>query len=91
MGVVPALFSATMSVPVLLFASYADAFGGRRVDVAVEPPCTVAELLQVMRTLPGGQVLPVAPLVALNHSWVTAEHRIAVGDEVAVIPPVAGG
>jgi molybdopterin converting factor small subunit len=89
--VVPVLFSASMSIPVLLFASYADAFGGRRIDVPVDSPCAVADLISAMRMLPGGHVLPKEPLVALNQAWVTSSHPISVGDEVAVIPPVAGG
>lgn len=81
----------TMSIPVLLFASYADSFGARSIDVPVGAPCTVAALVATMRTLPGGARLPLAPLVAVNREWAAADRTIAVGDEVAVIPPVAGG
>lgn len=80
-----------MSVPVLLFASYADAFGARRLEVPVTTPCAVSELVEVMRTLPGGDRLPARPLVAVNKAWVTADAVIEARDEVAVIPPVAGG
>ena len=80
-----------MSVSVLLFASYADAFGGRRLDVPVTLPCTVHELVESMRILPGGSVLPERPLVAVNQLWVDESSGIVSGDEVAVIPPVAGG
>ena len=38
-----------MSVPVLLFASYADAFGTRRLDVPVVAPLPVASLVDAMR------------------------------------------
>ncbi len=80
-----------MSIQVLLFASYADAFGSRRLDVQIVAPCRVGELVDVMRTLPGGTRLPVTPLVAVNRNWVTAGATINIGDEVALIPPVAGG
>lgn len=80
-----------MSIPVLLFASYADAFGTRRLDAPVTAPCTVRELVASLRQLHGGHVLPAQPLVAVNHTWVSADESIAAGDEVAVIPPVAGG
>jgi molybdopterin converting factor small subunit len=80
-----------MSIPVLLFASYADAFGARRVDAPLEAPCTVRDLVASIRGLSGGHVLPAEPLVAVNHAWVDADGLIAIGDEVAVIPPVAGG
>lgn len=80
-----------MTIPVLLFASYADAFGTRRLEAPMEAPCTVRELVATMRSLPGGHVLPVEPLVAVNHEWVRGDGLIGLGDEVAVIPPVAGG
>jgi molybdopterin synthase sulfur carrier subunit len=80
-----------MTIPVLLFASYADAFGTRRLEAAVETPCTVRELVTAIRSLPGGHVLPSEPLVAVNHEWVRGDGLIGHGDEVAVIPPVAGG
>ncbi|MBA3918240.1 MAG: hypothetical protein C0516_06615 [Gemmatimonas sp.] len=80
-----------MSVPVLLFASYADAFGSRRLEVPVSAPLPVASLVEAMRGLPGGERLPATPLVAVNRQWVGAETMINPQDEVAVIPPVAGG
>jgi molybdopterin converting factor small subunit len=81
----------TMSIPVLLFASYADAFGARRIDVPLAAPCSVGKLVEAMRALPGGARLPNAPLIAVNRAWVREDHTIATGDEVALIPPVAGG
>ncbi len=80
-----------MSISVLLFASYADAFGTRRLDVPVQVPCTVGDVVAIIRRMPGGQVLPAEPLVAVNHEWVRGNGAIVHGDEVAVIPPVAGG
>ena len=81
-----------MSVSVLLFASYADAFGTRQLSVPVQPPCTVADVVAAMRGLPGGEKLPPRPLVALNQEWLH-DHAATVraSDELAVIPPVAGG
>jgi molybdopterin converting factor small subunit len=78
-------------LPVLLFASYADAFGAPHVHVEVRAPCRVSDVVSALRALPGGRVLPVQPLVAVNHEWVSAEHPVRLGDEVAIIPPVAGG
>ena len=80
-----------MSIPVLLFASYADVFGARRLYVPVDAPCQVADLVRVIRTMPGGDRLPAAPLVAVNRTWVREDVAVQVGDEVALIPPVAGG
>lgn len=79
------------SINVLLFASYADAFGSRQVSAPITAPCRVSELVAALRTLPGGTRLPERPLVAVNRSWTTDDAEIGAGDEVAVIPPVAGG
>ncbi len=78
-------------IPVLLFASYADAFGARRLDAPVGAPCRVDTLVDALRALPGGTRLPAQPLVAVNRTWAAPDAIISVGDEVALIPPVAGG
>jgi molybdopterin converting factor small subunit len=44
-----------------------------------------------MRRLPGGDRLPTSPLVAVNQRLVQPETIVQPQDEVAVIPPVAGG
>jgi molybdopterin converting factor small subunit len=80
-----------MSMPVLLFASYADVFGARRVQCPVAVPCTVQILVDALRLLPGGDRLPPQPLVAVNQRFVDGTATIQPGDEVALIPPVAGG
>ncbi len=80
-----------MSVPVLVFASYADAFGARTVTVPVPVPCTVADVITAMRELPGGHRLPGKLLVAVNYVYARPESPVRDGDEVALIPPVAGG
>ena len=76
---------------ILLFASYADAFGARRLAVPVSAPCSVRDVVDAMRRLPGGHVLPAAPLVAVDRVWAGLDATIEPGTEVAVIPPVAGG
>ena len=80
-----------MTVDVLLFASYADALGGSQVALELRPDATVRDVLDTLRTLPGANHLPPAPLVAVNQRYARAEEPVRAGDEVAVIPPVAGG
>lgn len=80
-----------MSVTLLLFASYADAFGSPHLSVDLPEEATVADLLAVLARRPGAHVLPKAPLVAVNQRYARSTTRIAAGDEVALIPPVAGG
>ena len=80
-----------MSIDVLLFASYADSAGAPcvRVELPAEP--TVADLVSALRRHPGLGHLPNRPLVAVNHRYARPEVVLASGDEVALIPPVAGG
>jgi molybdopterin converting factor small subunit len=78
-------------MPVLLFASYADAFQASRLEVPVTLPGVVRDLVDAMRGMPGGARLPAVPLVAVNRVWVDLDSPIRSGDEVALIPPVAGG
>lgn len=80
-----------MHLTVLLFASYADAFGAPSVGVSLDEGATVADLLGRIAQLPGAERLPRAPLVAVNRRYAAADQRLAADDEVAVIPPVAGG
>lgn len=79
------------SVSVLLFASYADAFGARRLSVPLPDGARVADLVEALRQLPGGTRLPAAPLVAVNRAMAEQDRSIAPDDEIALIPPVAGG
>ncbi|HYW29875.1 MAG TPA: MoaD/ThiS family protein [Gemmatimonas sp.] len=78
-------------IPVFLFASYADAFGARQIRVPVEMPCRARDIVEAMRAMPGGARLPDVPLLALNQSWIDLDEIVNQGDEVALIPPVAGG
>ncbi|WP_337170633.1 MoaD/ThiS family protein [Gemmatimonas aurantiaca] len=80
-----------MSIPVLLFASYADAFGTRELLVPLGVPCAVDTLVAALRTMPGGDQLPPRVLVAVNQQLAGADTSVQAGDEVALIPPVAGG
>ena len=84
--------ASSLRVSVLLFASYAEAFGGPSVEVTLPAGSTVADLLGRVRDLaPVGAKLPPAPMVAINQSYALSTDRIQQGDEVAIIPPVAGG
>jgi len=80
-----------MTVTLLFFASYADAFGVSSLDMELPRASTVAELLTAVRTRQGAELLPPAPLVAVNQTYATPDTIVHDGDEVALIPPVAGG
>ena len=80
-----------MTVAVLLFASYAEMLGRDRIALELPAGASVRDLLQQVRSLPGAERLPPAPMVAVNHQYATLQQRLSLGDEVALIPPVAGG
>lgn len=80
-----------MHIDVLLFASYADAAGAPSVRVSVSDDARVADVLQALRVAAPAIRLPARPLVAVNHRYAAGDVRVAPADEVALIPPVAGG
>ncbi|MFN2398707.1 MAG: MoaD/ThiS family protein [Gemmatimonadaceae bacterium] len=80
-----------MTVTTLLFASYADILGHESLQIALAPGSTVRDVLERLRAMPGGERLPPAPIVAVNQAYSRLDRVLGVGDEVAVIPPVAGG
>jgi molybdopterin converting factor subunit 1 len=80
-----------MTVTVLLFASYADTLGTRSLDFELEPGTTVADVLGRVRAMSGAEKLPSEPLVAVNERYAKRDRVLAAGDEMAIIPPVAGG
>ena len=80
-----------VSITVLLFASYADMFGVPSLSVDLPAGTTVSELVAHLRRHPGAGRLPAAPLVAVNQQYAPPSSAIEAGDEVAFIPPVAGG
>ena len=80
-----------MTVTVLPFASYADALGMRSMAIDFAPGATVRDVISHVRALPGAERLPVQPLVAVNETYAKADRLLNAGDEVAIIPPVAGG
>jgi molybdopterin converting factor small subunit len=74
-----------------LFASYAELLGAPTVELPITPGTTVQDLLIRLRSLPGASSLPVTPRVAVNGSFANPDQLVAPSDEVALIPPVAGG
>lgn len=80
-----------MQIPVLLFASYADAFGAATIELTLDPGATVTDLVDRVRAMAAGVVLPPTPLVAVNQCFAMPGQQLEAGDEVALIPPVAGG
>lgn len=78
-----------MTLNVLLFASWADALGPS-VRVDLPAGARVRDLLDGVVAMTGGRALP-RPLVAVNQRYAKPDAVLRETDEVALIPPVAGG
>lgn len=80
-----------LTFDVLLFASYADAAGASSVRVQVAAGATVADVVNAVRSAAPAVALPAKPLVAVNHRYAKLDAPVSASDEIAFIPPVAGG
>jgi len=80
-----------MKITVRFFASYADGLGRSTIELPLAEGGTVRDLMRSIAALPGAALLPPNPLIAVNQVYAPLSSILATGDEVAVIPPVAGG
>ena len=80
-----------MTVRVLLFASYADALGAPEVVLDFPAGARVSDVLARVKQLAAGKRVPDKPMVAVNKRYAREDVAISAADEVAIIPPVAGG
>lgn len=80
-----------MNVRVLLFASAADAAGRSEVNLDLPDGARVSDVLAELSRLVRGRALAPHPMVAVNARYAAPDTVLTAGDEVAVIPPVAGG
>ena len=84
--------SRPVHVRMLLFARYAEVVGVEACDLALSASATVADALAELRLrYPGADLLPSRPLCARNHSQVAMGDEVRDGDELALLPPLAGG
>lgn len=79
-------------VRVRFFARYAELVGRSETEVSISFPATVGDVVRRVREdLPGGRALPERPLAAVNLKQVKLDATVRDGDEVALLPPIAGG
>lgn len=82
----------SVSVHTLFFAAYRDLVGVSGLAVDLHEGATVADLVAELRGRGRPfDALPEEPAVAVNRTYALATEPLASGDEVAFIPPVAGG
>ena len=81
-----------MIINALFFASYRDIAGTDELRVELPGDSRVDDLVHLLRASGDGwEALPAAPAVAVNQDYAPLSTPLRDGDEVAFIPPVAGG
>jgi molybdopterin synthase catalytic subunit/molybdopterin converting factor small subunit len=80
------------TIRVRFFARYAELVGRSEAAVAVALPATVGDVVRRVRAeLPGAEQIPERPLAAVNLRHARLDAGVRDGDEVALLPPIAGG
>ena len=79
-----------MTLRVMLFASWADALGARTIDLELPDRSTAGDVLAALAARANGAALA-KPALAINRQLARSDDVVSAGDEIAVIPPVAGG
>jgi molybdopterin converting factor subunit 1 len=81
-----------MRIRLLLFALYRDLTGVDELTVDVADGSSAAATLAELRSRdPRFTAIPERPAVAVNREYAPLEVALRDGDELALIPPVAGG
>lgn len=80
-----------ISVRTLFFGVYGELAARREGSAELAADSTVSDLVNALRGPGGLEWLPEQVVVAVNQSYAEAGTLLSDGDEVALIPPVAGG
>jgi len=80
------------TVSVFFLGPAADLAGARQTKLSVQESGTVADVRELLRSqFPDLGKLLAHIRIAVNQQIVEDDHRVADGDEIALIPPVSGG
>lgn len=80
-----------MHIRTLLFATYREMAGTEVVELELPPGSTAADVVARLRERQGLERLPFEPALAVNQVYAPLHTALSDGDEVALLPPVAGG
>ena len=82
----------TVTVRLRYLARYAELLGVESEELALIAPATVGDVVAAVRSKhAAASQLPAKPLCAVNFRQALWGDPVAAGDEVALLPPVAGG
>lgn len=80
-----------MRIRTLLFATYRDMAGTESLEIDLPSGSTAGDLVARLRSRDALRALPSAPALAVNQVYAPLTTPLSDGDEVALLPPVAGG
>ena len=80
-----------MRIRTLLFATYRDLAGVGELDLELPEGSTAGDLVARLRSRDGMDAIPAEPALAVNQVYAPLSTGLADGDEVALLPPGAGG
>ena len=73
-------------------ARYAELLGVESEELTLSAPATVGDVVAALRAArPAAAQLPAKPLCAVNFRQALWGDPVVAGDEVALLPPMAGG
>ncbi len=76
----------------LAFAGARDVVGSPEIRFALARPCTASQLFDdIVSAYPGLEPYRGCVRLAINGTYAEPGDAVSTGDEVALIPPVAGG
>ena len=82
----------TLTIHCRLLARYEEVVGQGEVTLELPRPSTVLDAVRFLRArVPNGSLLPERPLVAVNLEHALPSATLNDGDEMALLPPIAGG
>lgn len=81
-----------VTVTCRLFGRYAEVLGVEVVTLELSGGATATDAIAALRSrLARGDLLPERPLIAINQHHALPNAALADGDELALLPPLAGG
>ncbi len=81
-----------LTISVRPFARYAEVLGSEELTIELPEASTVQDAIRVLREqAPNGHMLPETPLVAIELEQVARGRLLADGEQIALLPPLAGG
>lgn len=81
-----------MQVRIILLAAYRELAGRAELELRLPAGATAADAVARLRGESDRAArLPERPVVAVNQEWATLDTKLRDGDEIALLPPVAGG